>query len=442
MSRAPAELPGYYYGTFEKKKYFKIQANAPSKSAYSSQDVRKRKIDDENKKAQSLRVRRNVGRIKRARVLESPITGGFLSVGFGQSDLNAVSTSVYAQNLIRTGEKSFLPAPGGGLLFAAMPQKPELYDSSVRFTASPGESRGNVDILSSTSTPPSSQLVFVIGSSKGILLIDKNFDTSWMQRQAFEDTDSHPRDVFALEFLPNHNDILLTGERRGILNIIDLRLPRFGPSTGKIQHTSCITHIKSLDEHRILVAGCASDLCQYDKRFTKPNTHLAPLINTKNINPPTTSYLTYPDYQNNGKIHVGLDVDLELGIVAAADHESKIRLFSLHGGQVLNGFNFLERPPDRPGPDLSRRDTVQVSCIKFVQDTRNKPKSLWAAVSDHIVRLSFDRKQTPSSPQDFWRSNLYNMHVPELEGDDIDHSSGNDPIPEDGDNLMHRNQMT
>ncbi|KAJ8071090.1 hypothetical protein OCU04_001433 [Sclerotinia nivalis] len=476
MSQAP-ELPGYYYDS-EKKKYFKVQANAPSSSAYSSQDVKRRKIDDENTKAQSLKVQRNVGRIKRARILEAPIAGGFLSREFGQPCLDTVAASSYAQTLIKTGDTGYWRNLNGAQLFAVVPQgsgpflnfsivinnyirhlsfdcriktregrvtnvfesnirvrkfrslfpppgpyatrprvtsisannaigyiattwlnvptdrgiiispcpltSDDLYDLPARadIHIGPGTTRGNVDILSSTSAPPGSQDAFAIGASKGILRIDKNLDMSWIRSTPTgKSHHSHPRDVFALQYCPNHKDILLAGERRGILSILDLRIPQFGPPAEKIQHTSCITHIKSLDNHRVLVAGCASDLHQYDRRFTKPNTQLTPRINTTNTTPPTTAYLTYPEYRNNGRIDIGLDVDLELGIiVAAADNESGMKLFSLHGGQVLG--------------DVNISDAHDLSCVKFVQDTWNGPKSIWAAYSDKFVRFSFEGEYT------------------------------------------------
>lgn len=74
---------------------------------------------------------------------------------------------------------------------------------------------------------------------------------------------------------------------------------------------------------------------------------------------------------------MGLDVDLELGLVAAAaDNESKIKLFSLHGGQVLG--------------DVNIPDARDLNCFKFVQDTENGPKSIWAACSDKLMRFSFE----------------------------------------------------
>ncbi|KAB8303667.1 hypothetical protein EYC80_005061 [Monilinia laxa] len=494
MSQVP-EIPGYYYDN-EKRKYFKIQANAPSGSAYSSQDVKRRKIDDDNKKSQSLKVQRNIGRIRRARILEAPIAGGFLSVRFGQYTLHDVSTSVYAQNIIKTGDAG-LTRCGGKHLFVVMPQKSRspirfsmaqghkighfavdwramahgqqvenVFENNIRnletsvpyFQAveydnlnhlnsqitsisvnettehiattwsgapadrgiaisrcpemiaphnhssqltnvflGPGTTRGNVDILSSTPAPSHSQNMFAIGSSKGILVVDKNLDMSWIQRQssnnAFGTSRTHPRDVFSLAYLPNHKDILLSGERSGMLNIIDLRLPQFGAAAEKIQYTSCVAHIKPLDEHRILVAGCASDLSQYDRRFIKRNTDrsIFSTVRTASERP----YLTYPGYRNNGFIGIPLDVDMELGIIAAADEPSVITLFSLHGGQVLSGFNFRSN----------------MECIKFVPDEWGKPKSLWATLTDNLVRLSFDKEETPSGLIDSHNSNQYRIHT-------------------------------
>ncbi|ESZ96223.1 hypothetical protein SBOR_3381 [Sclerotinia borealis F-4128] len=496
MSEAP-QLPGYFYDS-EKRKYFKIQANVPSSSAYSSQDVKRRKLDDADKQAQSLRVQRNVGRIKRARILKDPIAGGFLSVGFGQSGLDAIATSVYAHSLCNIGDFRLLRGTAG--LFEVIPQRSEICDTSVRFTTTsgpgirhhsvdfetvatsarpamdvsridtnptriqgvstpflrniyeqqftslsvnethghvattwsgaaadagiaispclqtwnnlssaqaqhaartdivigPGEARGKVDILSSTSAPPTSQYTFAIGSSKGVLLIDRNLDTSWIRQQPFENSDSYPRDVFALDFLPNHKDILLTGERRGILSITDLRSSHQGLKSGKIKHTSCITHIKPLDEHRILVAGCASDLCQYDTRFIKPNTFNAPCIKGKERRSEyvsaTKSCLSYPDYVTDGYLIIGLDVDLELGVIAVAqNHDKCIKLFSLHGGHIL---------PTRPGFGIYEDDDELhflepfVGHLKFVQDTPNAPKSLWAATQRRLMRFSIDRRET------------------------------------------------
>jgi hypothetical protein len=65
----------------EKKKYFRIQANgtAPANSAYSSRDVKRRKLQDERSQAVDSEMARQKGRIRRSKTLETPLTGGILA---------------------------------------------------------------------------------------------------------------------------------------------------------------------------------------------------------------------------------------------------------------------------------------------------------------------------------------------------------------------------
>jgi hypothetical protein len=157
------------------------------------------------------------------------------------------------------------------------------------------------------------------------MAIDKrNADAHFLSRKLFPP--DHSRDVFALEFLSNHPSVLMSGGRSGGLNFTDLRVPDYGSQADVIKHQSSITHIKQLDAHRIIVAGLESCLCQYDLRFRKGPER-------------TQSVLQYPDYQNTAHTRIGFDVDLELGVVAAAqEHDIShppVQLFSLHGGYPL-----------------------------------------------------------------------------------------------------------
>jgi hypothetical protein len=61
----------------EKRKYFKIQANAPANSAYSATDVKRRYLEDERTKAIAEEKARQQGRIRR--FIRAPLTGGLLS---------------------------------------------------------------------------------------------------------------------------------------------------------------------------------------------------------------------------------------------------------------------------------------------------------------------------------------------------------------------------
>lgn len=186
-----------------------------------------------------------------------------------------------------------------------------------------------------------------------------------------------PVDVFALEFFSNNPSILLSGERKGILHVIDLRVPPFGSDADTILHPSCITHIKQLDSHRILVSGLYSSLCQYDLRYRKTDTSGPDYPRKKspfgyNANH-TRSILDYPDFHNSATIYHGLDVDLETGVVAVAqEHDSvhrPVQIFSLHGGHKL-------RSPRLEAFTLIYPDQV-MRCVKWVEDVKDRAKSLY-----------------------------------------------------------------
>jgi hypothetical protein len=235
----------------------------------------------------------------------------------------------------------------------------------------PGRSRGaEVDVQSSTAAPESSSLLFAIGTSEGIMTIDKqNIDAHFLSRKFFPD--GHAKDVFALEFLSNDPSVLLSGGRNGILNVTDLRVPDFGTQADFIRHPSSITHIKQLDDYRIVVAGLQSSLRQYDLRFRKTAAR-------------TQSILQYPEYHNKSTIRIGFDVDLESGVVATAqEHDVNhppIQLFSLHGGHVLKSD---PRRPTFANLAIMRRDDI-IPCVRFARDDADRLKSLY--VSADVIR--------------------------------------------------------
>lgn len=74
----------------EKNKYFKIKPNggAPANTAYSSQDVKKRKVREVRAAARELAVARQQGRIKRSKLLAEPLCGGLLARENGQVKLD------------------------------------------------------------------------------------------------------------------------------------------------------------------------------------------------------------------------------------------------------------------------------------------------------------------------------------------------------------------
>ncbi|KAI6716733.1 hypothetical protein JHW43_000685 [Diplocarpon mali] len=261
---------------------------------------------------------------------------------------------------------------------------------SQRVSIGPGYTRGNrVSMYSSTAAPPSSSLLFAFGSSQGILAAEKKeYNTTWLTPKPSEDP-TQSDDLFALAFITSTPSVLLSGGRKGLLKITDLRVPVFGLDADTIIHPSTITHVQVLDTHRIIVNGLNSSLCQYDLRFRKNDTTRS-IIKKKataqrNITP-TRSILRYKDFQNDATVQIGFDVDLDSGIVAAGqefdEFHTSVQLFSLHGGHKLDSPNVSEYLPES---EVGR----VVKCLRFAQDSDAGIKSLYVGRGLDIQRYAW-----------------------------------------------------
>jgi hypothetical protein len=101
-----------------KNKYFKIQASstAPASSAYSSQDVKRRKLQDERSEAVAFGIAQQRGRIQRARILQEPVMGGFLAREQGHLRLDA--SQIFAAGLYEHGSvQAPIDYPSSGIFF-------------------------------------------------------------------------------------------------------------------------------------------------------------------------------------------------------------------------------------------------------------------------------------------------------------------------------------
>lgn len=255
----------------------------------------------------------------------------------------------------------------------------------------PGVTRGSdVCIFSSTPAPPQSNLLFAFGTSAGVLATDNHgsFDTTFVTPAPDKD---QPDDIFAVDFLADNPSILLSGGRRGVLSLTDLRIPMSSAKPDTITHPSSITHIRQIDQHRLIVSGLNSNLAQYDLRFRRTrNLRPTPEQRTKaksklNLRP-TTAILTYPDYQNSASHQAGFDIDLEAGIVAAAQEADEftpaVQLFSLHGGYKLAS-------PLANGFQAKGDEDLLVKCLRFARDSDSGMKSLYVGQKKVIQRYAW-----------------------------------------------------
>lgn len=191
-------------------------------------------------------------------------------------------------------------------------------------------------------------------------------------------SDSKTREVLALEFLQNQPSVLLAGDRRGEISLLDIRAdnPKFGQDV--IENRSAVTHIKSLDDYRVLVAGPGDGeiptMFQYDLRWREK-------MSIKGSRQRKGKFCTRPVLEYPGHVNpypkFGLDVDLDAGLVAAAQEDQTVQLFSLHGGHKI----------DYAGKDEKREYPIE--CLRFVPDREDSVKSLYMAGSDSIYRYAW-----------------------------------------------------
>ncbi|KAL3427545.1 hypothetical protein PVAG01_01053 [Phlyctema vagabunda] len=473
MEGGVRQIPGYYYDQ-EKKKYFKVTSGTGN-SAYSSRDVKRRKVQDADAVETAHRAMREKDRIKRSKIMLSASAGGFLSSSYGHTRLGLVS-EVFASQLVEQ-PKAPWAIDGGEALIGARIINP-IFDiqhrsdlgpstsdchlsfqnvmASFRFNAedapedcseyaqylnrtndafthgmftdtkpssvSINESKGvvlstwlagefntgmamsyigpgpdldqplsfpeitvqmglgfrrgtdgEVSIYSSAAAHPSSPASFVVGTSEGVAQID-NTGPNWILPKPPKLNTGNPfkipRDVFALDFLQSNPTVLLSGGRSGLLNITDLRVPVFGSHADTIRHPSSITHIKQANDHRIIVAGLRSSLCQYDLRFRK---HCSPQSNPL-FAKTTTPYVEYHDYHNETLQPLGFDIDTDAGLVAAAQQSrtgvnrsgslgGPIHLYSLRTGDLLR------KIPTGTSSSTECNESGWVHSLKFARDS-------------------------------------------------------------------------
>ncbi|KAL2066589.1 hypothetical protein VTL71DRAFT_2660 [Oculimacula yallundae] len=456
-------IPGMYYDS-TKNKYFKIQPNSagPASSAYSSQDVKRRRLRAEKEDEAAREQERRKRRIRRSEILERGLTGGILQREYGhvgfepasilaggfmkseqfpidgrgvftithrseigpqtidigyindniiretQFDLGVVSARTYPTGVILGLETStdvtsfsvnesnelrattFLSSSAHrGIVICGIGEG-YMADHTRRpplLNVGPGTLRGDsVGIFSSTSAPPASDLLFAHGTSAGVLVTSKGqIDTKFVTPPT--PSNVNPDDLFAVEFLSDNPSILLSGGRRGVLNLTDLRAPIPSWDKDTITHPSSITHIRQINAHRIIVSGLSSSLCQYDLRYRKEDLQLPSPTRYQKNKAYTRPILSYPEYHNTASHQAGFDIDLESGIVAAAqeadEYHPSVQLFSLHGGHKLAS-------PYTNDFQHNSKDHPTVKCLRFARDSDLQMKSLFVGHPGVITRYAWD----------------------------------------------------
>lgn len=228
-------------------------------------------------------------------------------------------------------------------------------------------------LWTSAPAPPSSSLLFAIGTSSGLFSIDpgrlsmSRFPTSPATR------DSAIDDPLALSFLDSQPSVLASGHRSGHFHIHDLRTSR--PAIrGNMRHSAAITHMQRVDPVRLVVNGLNSSLRMYDLRYLSPEP--APIQQSNYLDHDlwraTKPVLTYPELSPSEQTGLAFDVDIESGVIAATGSDMKVALFSLFGGQKIREI-----------------DGDRATAMRWVSDREGGMKSLYVAGEKGMRRFTW-----------------------------------------------------
>lgn len=244
----------------------------------------------------------------------------------------------------------------------------------------PGSLRGAFpDVFCSSIAPPATPYVFAFGTDRGVLVTDRvTHETTWRDHPSHEQrTCCRPsfRDVFALATLSSQPHILMTGNRKGRFCANDFREPMVGDRNAiGFQQSRPITHIKTIYTHNMVISSLDS-LVYYDIRFTK--TCSSPAKQQRDFGTPV---VVFEDYRNSAAIQIGLDVEKEAGIIAAAqDSGERIALYCLKTGTRLTT-NFKS--------SLVKAGQ-HTRCLQFISECHGRPKSLIFDSGNMIQRWQY-----------------------------------------------------
>ena len=182
-----------------------------------------------------------------------------------------------------------------------------------------------------------------------------------------------PREIFDLDFDQGNPNVLYAGGRQARLWTTDMRTS--GRDWRFANIPSSAAHVKSLNASEVLVSGPCDLLSIYDIRYLSSTT-------SSSSHTPSRPLLTFPSHSNKAHIHVGLDVSSELGVVAAAQGNGTIKMFSTTSGRVLS------EGGSQTGLGAVKTDTP-VKALQFRKMPWERWESLWVAEGPTLKKFSF-----------------------------------------------------
>lgn len=188
-----------------------------------------------------------------------------------------------------------------------------------------------------------------------------------------------PRDVLAVDWHPSSPAVLFAGARDGKLFRADTRAARWGPGGWEwYRHRSSAAHLRTVDDHQLLVAGPRGAMAVYDLRW----------LNGRQRGKEARPVATMTTYRNAARLDLGLDVATVGGglgkIVAAGMDDGTVGVFSLRSGKRL-----------RAGAvdSIKLKDGAVAKCLQWEKMPWELDPSLWVAAGSEVRKFSFGLDQ-------------------------------------------------
>ncbi|KAA8895709.1 WD40-repeat-containing domain protein [Sphaerosporella brunnea] len=385
-----AQIPGFYYDT-EKRKYFRLLPHhaAPTSSFYSASTVeaaaREKQRAEELREETSARQKRkrhaplksdayvratlfrelghgakeedrrliyaaglrgqNVFETEPGRkitALAADSAGQAVVVGTSAGDVRVMPIEEDEEGVLKVNHARVMPlvhshsavtsislSPERHLLATFMGERhpPTIYLTSLANPSSVGIEHQihshNRAIWTSSSSPNSE--CFVLGTSTSAIHLVPH-------QHVIQHTEYRMKsDVFATCFLPSSSaPTFLAGSRDGDIRLYDVRTSSQARPDITLRHGSTVTHIRALSEVGVIVNGLQR-VANYDIRFPHPRSPSSGFAQA------TRAMRVYDKATRDKEFMIGrgFDVDMERGIMAVADHEHWVNLFSVDTGEKL-----------------------------------------------------------------------------------------------------------
>jgi WD40 repeat protein len=226
-------------------------------------------------------------------------------------------------------------------------------------------------------------------------------------------------DILALDWL-SENTVAM-GCRNGEIHIYDTRSKG---SSNITKHPRPISKLRRADDFtRLVVSGLDNTCMLYDMRMSRPQPQsrtyqedLPPMQNSLSgeserrnnhtrdnrrkrkrhpqftsasyVEPPSQPLLRF-QHDNAEDLELGLDVHAGLGLVAAAQADTKIKISNLWTGKLIKEFDMHEDGSTERINTLKKGKANRIRCLKWINDGDGEGISLWASGEGGIKRFGW-----------------------------------------------------